>query len=383
MKKLAKILTTVFSLVIGVPILVVGGYVGYVALSYHRIGNITLDITKGTNPKASVESNTDLTLTSFNMGFGAYSTYFTFFMDTGINADGKKTVGKYGKGISKEDVQKNTDGVVSTIKELNSDFYAIQEVDIDSNRSYHINQQTAVENVYPEYDKTFAINYDSAYLFYPLTDPHGKSKAGLSTLSKYAINSSERKEYTISKGFSKFFDLDRCFSVNRYTVDNGKELVLINSHMSAYDEGGIIRNTQIQELYSYMKNETDKGNYCIAAGDFNHDLITNNPMYSYTTENFAYKSMIKQLKPDWLSFMFDEDKTSAFDDGFKIYADDGEPSCRDCDVVWERGSTYVSTVDGFIVSDNVKVSKVKTTKVGETGFEYSDHQPTTLTFSLN
>lgn len=72
-------------------------------------------------------------------------------------------------------------------------------------------------------------------------------------MSKYQINYSERVEYTVSTEFSKFFDLDRCFDVNRIKTDNGKEFVLINSHMSAYDEGGKIRNTQVQELYSYIK----------------------------------------------------------------------------------------------------------------------------------
>lgn len=366
----------------GIPLLVVGSYVAYVAISYHRIGDTSLEISKHAEEN-KVSINKELTYTSFNMGFGAYSPDFTFFLDEGYNADGSKTIGTRGKGISKEDVQKNVDGVKATLESLGSDFLAIQEVDVDADRSYHINQKETLENALTKYDQTFAVNFDSAYLFYPLNDPHGKSKAGLSTMSKYSIKESERKEYTISNGFSKFFDLDRCFSVNRIDTSNGKELVLINSHMSAYDEGGVIRNKQIHELYSYMKAEFDKGNYVVAGGDFNHDLITCNPKYSYTRENFAYSNMIAQLKPDWLSYMFDEDGTSPFDDGFTVYADDSEPSCRDCDVIWDRGTTFVSTVDGFIVSDKVTVSSVKTMKVGDTGFAYSDHQPTTLSFKLN
>lgn len=382
MKKGIKALIITLSVVIGVPVLVAGGYLGYVVFSYHRIGNTDLEVTKNTST-TQITAGETLTYTSFNMGFGAYSPDFTFFLDEGYNADGTKTVGKRGKGISKDDVQKNTNGVKETLKSLNSDFMAIQEVDIDSDRAYHINQKKTMEDEFTAYDQTFAVNFDSAYLFYPLNDPHGKSKAGLSTMSKYSIKESQRKEYTISTSFSKFFDLDRCFSVNRIDVSNGKEFVLINSHMSAYDEGGKIRNTQIQELYSFMKAEADKGNYVVAGGDFNHDLITNNPKYPYTRENFAYKNMITQLKPDWLSFMFEEDGTCPFDDGFTVYADDSEPSCRDCDVVWDRGTTYASTVDGFIVSDNVTVNSVHTTKVGDAGFAYSDHQPTTLSFVLN
>ena len=54
----------------------------------------------------------------------------------------------------------------------------------------------------------YGINFDTAFLPYPLYDMHGKSYAGLSTFSKYQINSAERVEYTISDSLSKLFDID-------------------------------------------------------------------------------------------------------------------------------------------------------------------------------
>lgn len=63
-----------------------------------------------------------MTVSTFNVGFGAYSPDYTFFMDEGYSMDGTKTVGTYGKGESKEDVQKNTNGIKSVITDLNSDF---------------------------------------------------------------------------------------------------------------------------------------------------------------------------------------------------------------------------------------------------------------------
>ena len=383
-KKWVKPLIITLSCVILVPLIVALSYVGYVALSYHRIGDVDLKV----NSKASlekVETNKELSYTSYNIGFGAYSDYYTFFMDTGYDANGNPTQGTYGKAISKEDVIKNINGAITAAKSLNSDFYAIQEVDEDSDRAYHINQKEKFMDAFSLMDSTYCINFDSAYLFYPFNDPHGKSKAGLTTFSKYKISSANRKEYTISTSFSKFFDLDRCFSVNRIKTSNAKELVLINSHMSAYDEGGLIRNKQLTELNSFMVDEYNKGNYVVCGGDFNHDLLTNNPMYpEYNKDNFAYKNIIKQQKPDWISYMFDDNKESKFDSSLTIYAANNEPSCRDCDVVYTPGDTFVSTVDGFIVSKNVSVTNVTTTKTVESkGFSYSDHQPTTLKFKLN
>ena len=80
--------------------------------------------------------------------------------------------------------------------------------------------------------------------------------------------------------------------------------------------------------------------------------------------------------------MFDENKKSDFDDDFVVYASNNEPSCRDADVVFEKGYTYVSTIDGFICSNNVEVKEVVMTRTGEKGFIYSDHQPSTMTFIL-
>lgn len=373
----------VAGIAIGLPLLTVGGYVIYVTASYHRIGDADLEITARSS-KTSVPSGETLRITSYNIGFGAYSDQYTFFMDEGYDSDGNPTSGHYGKGMSKEDVEKNTAGSLEAAEALSSDFYLFQDVDQDSDRAYHINQRGRFEEAFPTYDASYCVNFDSVYLFYPLYDPHGKSLSGLLTLSAYSMEDAKRKEYTVSDSFSKFFDLDRCFAIYRYAVDGGKELVVINSHMSAYDEGGSIRNKQIQELKECIESEYQLGNYVIVGGDFNHDLLTCNPTYAYTRDDFAYKDQVKQKKPDWLHYMFDEDGSSPFSGDFTIYASDNEPSCRDADTPYERGTTFVSTVDGFVCSNNVSVSSVYTTKTtDDTPFAYSDHQPTTLTFSLN
>lgn len=377
-----NVLMTTFSIIVLVPILTVGGYVSFVIATYHRIGDVDLEVTKKANLDV-VKSNKKLTVTTYNIGFGAYSDDYTFFMDSGYDEKGNVVSGKYGKARSKEEVLKNTFGAIDTLNKIDSDFNLVQEVDSKSHRAHFVNQKEMLDANFTIHNSTYAINYDSSYLFYPFHDPHGQTLAGLATYSKYKTNDAIRKEYVVTEGFGKYMDLDRCFSSHRFKVDNGKELILINSHMSAYDEGGVVRNAQLEQLNSFMKEEAQKGNYVVCGGDFNHDLLTNNPQYpEYSTTNFAYKNEIQQLKPDWLSMMFDENKKSGFDDEFVVYASDNEPSCRDADVVFEKGYTYVSTIDGFICSNNVEVKGVVTTRTGEKGFIYSDHQPSTMTFIL-
>ena len=55
------------------------------------------------------------------------------------------------------------------------------------------------------------------------------------------------------------------------------------------------------------------------------------------------------------------------------------PSCRNADAPYHEGQ-YVLTVDGFLVSGNVTVEEAT---VIDTGFAHSDHNPVSLTFTLN
>ncbi|MFJ6932826.1 MAG: hypothetical protein ACIRZI_01955 [Lactobacillus gallinarum] len=84
------------------------------------------------------------------------------------------------------------------------------------------------------------------YLAWPLYDPHGSVQSGLLSMSKYHMQSAIRRKFPVSSAFiSKFTDLDRCFTVMHYPIKGGKELIVINSHMSAYDRGGKIRSAMV------------------------------------------------------------------------------------------------------------------------------------------
>ena len=86
------------------------------------------------------------------------------------------------------------------------------------------------------------------------------------------MTSSLRRSFPIATTFKKFFDLDRCYSISRVPVDNDKELVVFNLHMSAYGNDDQIRQGQIRMLCQDMEKEYQAGNYVLCGGDFNHDL---------------------------------------------------------------------------------------------------------------
>ena len=208
-----------------------------------------------------------------------------------------------------------------------------------------------------------------AYLFYPLTEPHGASQAGQMTLSRFGIDSALRRSLPIETGVMKFFDLDRCYSVSRIPTADGRELCLYNLHLSAYTSDGSIVAEQLDMLLSDMAGEAAAGNYAVAGGDFNMDLLGNSAeVFGVSGENYTWAQPFPtELLPEGISLV------SSLD------ADAPVASCRNADRPYEPGTSFTLTVDGFLVSDNVTVLGCE---VVDEGFAYSDHNPVQMTFLL-
>ena len=151
-------------------------YVIYVFAAYYRVEDYqTLDVVRTTceSPVPMEDAaGTDVTyrISSANVGFGAYSSDYSFFMDGG----------KESRARSAEAVDENMRGEASLVKALSPDFALFQEVDIDGTRSWHVPEDAYLRDVMEgrEFDEVYAQNYDSPYLFYPFLSPHGANRAG-------------------------------------------------------------------------------------------------------------------------------------------------------------------------------------------------------------
>ena len=354
---------------LGCLVVFIGAYVIYMQTHYYRIKDYQpLSIKQKLNHSNKLQTNTTYSAATYNIGFGAYNQKFSFFMDTGKMKDGTKTQGKYGKAENEAAVLQNTNGEINTMKKINADFMLFQEIDIDSSRSYHINQVKKVSQNFANYEEIFANNFHSPYLLYPLNDPHGAVQSGLLSLSKYPVEQATRRKYPVSTSFiTKFTDLDRCFTVMKIPVTNGHKLILINSHMSAYDKGGKMRVKQLKLLNSVMESEYKKGNYVIVGGDFNHTF--GRKMLTH------FKS--QQEIPDWVSVLSSKDLAP---DIRMVHAknENTVPTCRGTDMPYQKGKTYTTVIDGFLVSKNVQA----TSENINTEFAYADHNPVKLSFKL-
>lgn len=369
MRRLKLILIIVLSTVLVITI--AGGiFVLTLNVKSKRIGNVDIEVKN--DQDGEIEIGKEYTALTYNIGFGAYDRDYSFFMDEGVMNDGTKTKGKYGKAVSKENVLKNTNGSIEILKSVNADFMMLEEVDTKSTRSYKVNQYEMITSTFNNYSISYASNFHSGYLPYPLNDMHGTVNSGLLTMSRFNMKESKRIELPVETKFpTKFFDLDRCLNLTRYKVGE-KDLVMITAHLSAYDEGGVYRQKQLLLLNELMSEEYSKGNYVIVGGDFNHDLVN-----SY--ERGLFKS--EQQLPEWLQILNNDDLTS----GFSIIADDTSPSCRDADIPYEQGVVFTSVVDGFIVSNNIDVKSVNNIvnlNGDDISFMYSDHNASVLKFCL-
>ena len=338
-----------------VIVLAVLGYILYVVLSYHRIeDNLVLDVAGGATANAPV--NTKLSLSTYNIGFGAYSADYSFFMDGG----------EHSRALSKDAVINNTKGAIETIKEKNPDLVLWQEVDTDGTRSYHINQKNLISESFKDFDSVFAENYDSPYFLYPFHEPIGANKSGILTLSRFSIDSGVRKSLPVENSLAKYFDLDRAYSVSVIKTSDGKELVLYNVHLSAYTTDGTISEDQLKILSADMQKEYNKGNYIIAAGDFNKDMLGDSSKY--------FKRPAGEY--NW-AVPFNE---SLLPDGITSHSGSNSPTCRNADSAFKGdGTDFVLSVDGVLVSDNVEVLSCETVY---TSFAYSDHNPVYMEFVL-
>lgn len=349
-----KVLITLGSVLMAM-VLIVASYLLYVVVSYHRIeDNLSLKVENKTDLTAPVGEK--LSLITYNIGFGAYSADYSFFMDGG----------KYSRAFSADAVTANTNSAVETLKANSPDFILLQEVDTDGTRSYHINQKDILTDSFSGFTSVFAENYDSPYFLYPLNQPIGANKSGILTLSKFDISLASRKSLPVEKSLNKFFDLDRAYSSSVIETSNGKNLVLYNVHLSAYTSDGTISNEQLKILREDMKTEYDNGNYVIAAGDFNKDMLGDSSKYFERSEG----------EFNWAAPF----ETSLLPKDFLVHTGENVPTCRNADSPFRGdGTDFVLSVDGIITSPNVEVIACETV---DTKFAYSDHNPVKMEFIL-
>lgn len=340
---------------IGIVILLLAALLGYVTVTDYKPQQQENLLIRHPQHKI-IEVIRPFTITTMNIGYGGLDAGQDFFMDGGKNS----------RATSQAQVEKNLTTTTELLTELDSDIYLLQEVDVDASRSYSVDQVSAMQEAFPELSSVFAINYKVGWVPVPIFQPMGKVESGLLSLSKFQINQQTRYDLPGKEDWPvQLFELDRAFVEMRMPVDNGRELIVLNIHLSAFDKGGEIRKQQLQFLSNYLQAEAAKNNYIIVGGDWNHSLPGTDPL----------SHRAKQAWPEWLQTL-PEDFTPQ---GFSWAINHTIPTVRTLDIPYEPGTNFLAIIDGFLVSSNVEYSNVLTT---DNQFASSDHHAVTATFKL-
>lgn len=307
-----------------------------------------------------------LRLVTWNIGYGALGSGADFFMSGG---DGVITA-------TEKEVRENTNSIINRLNEFGADAYFLQEVDRDSKRSHGfdevemITEQMGVgsaENGIEKRYATFANNIKVNYIPYPWP-PLGKTDSGILTVSKYQFADSTRYSLPVSfKWPVRTCNFKRCLMVNRIPVENtDKDLVLINLHLEAFDDGKG-KEEQTKELLRLMNDEYRVGNYVIAGGDFNQTFST--------VDKDAYPA----VKGTWQPGAID---AKDFGENWSLRMDDRVPTARSLYKPFkkaDRDDFPFYMLDGYIVSDNIKVDDIETIQFD---FENTDHNPVLMEVTL-
>ena len=350
MKILKKILTAVVIIII---VLVLGfiGLIVYALISDYKPEEKET-IAQSDNPSI-LQDSISITLLTWNIGYAGLDKEMDFFYDGGTKvitpeANCRENIAEIGNYLKKND----------TI-----DFIILQEVDRKSKRSYKIDEFADISEKLTGYKSFFAKNYDVFFVPMPLSNPMGKVVSGIATFSKYTPGSSVRFSLPGDFGFpTQLFYLDRCFMVNRYKMTNSKELVLINTHNEAFDEGDI-RRAQMEMLKGFIINEYNSGNYIIAGGDWNQCPPGFKPAFQENQVNTAQMVMESDYLPVGWIYVFDPES----------------PSNRSVVAAYDPSTTTTTVIDFFILSPNLEPVSVKCLNLG---FEYSDHNPVIVQVKL-
>jgi endonuclease/exonuclease/phosphatase family metal-dependent hydrolase len=309
------------------------------------------------NAPGRVPSGQPLELYSWNIGYAALDAGQDFILDGGNG------VRPASQGI----VENNMWAIQSFLASQAADFVFFQEVDVNSRRSYGIDEAGYFTGSW-QGSSAFALNYFCKFVPYPFPRFLGKVESGLLTLNTFSAEA-EADRIALPTPFTwpvRFAQLKRCLLVERLPVEGSdRELVLVNLHLEAYDSGEG-REAQMKVLVDFLKAEYAKGNYCVAGGDFNANFPGAEAVFPLANTEFFTPGTVE---PDMLGEFW----TAA--------ADIAAPSARLLDKPYDgvREGRQFYVIDGFVVSPNVQVDLVKTVDLD---FRNSDHNPVVLTFTL-
>lgn len=298
-----------------------------------------------------------LKIVTWNVGYAGLDSQTDFFMDGG----------KMSRGRSAEAVRENMAAITQVLRDHHPDIALLQEVDIEAARSYGIPEKAQLQQSFSEYASVFTQNYKVPFVPVPPSHPMGGAQSGIFALSRtqpleaHGLRLPGRQAWP-----NRLFNLKRTLSVLRFAAPNGKQLVVVNAHLTAFDSVGNMRQLESAMVREKVLAEQQAGNYVIVGGDWNSAL----PGKATPPCNKD------QDDRSWLIDM-PQDFAPA---GWNWAVGTNAPTVRTLGAPMNAKTTCNAYIDGFLLSPGIELKRVATVDLG---FLHGDHNPVEMEIVLH
>lgn len=231
-----------------------------------------------------------LKIVSWNIGYGQ-----------GLGSEG----GKDYKKKSQEEFVQDLTQMALYLQKLNPDIILLQEVDLNSSRSFKINQLELFKKFLPQHFSAYGLNWDANYVPFPYWPPSkhfGQVRAAGVIFSRFPIVSQDFALLPKPENNPWWYNL---FYLFRYYQDVRIEIgsrvySVINNHLEAFDQEGRVQQAKI--LKSRCELDLKEKNLLLVGGDLNSI-----PQYASVKEGF----------PDYPKDRYTMDKTLSIMESIK------------------------------------------------------------------
>jgi endonuclease/exonuclease/phosphatase family metal-dependent hydrolase len=287
-----------------------------------------------------------LTLCTWNIGYGGLGEESDFLSDGGTHL----------LPPSRRTVEKNLGGIKTVLKGIDADVYLFQEIAQPGLLTYGVDVQRGVEEEFPGFARAFLPDAVTRMLPSRYSVHHG-----LEAFSRYPIG---HPEADLLQGENRsFFGLLRMtYGIARFEMngENGVRWSIMTTHLAAFDDGAEARKVQLKQVIDRAVREYTHGAHVVVGGDWNLRMAdTHFPNHTDKKYLFWVHDFPKGILPP----------------GWRMVFDAKVPSVRTNYQPYRAGDNYVTVIDAFLVSPNVKVVGVEGVA---TGFRFADHQPVLL-----
>lgn len=351
-----KVLSWLVGLVVSVLVL----FSAWVYLSTYHPPEVEQEKVHSPEGLPVLQAGQTVKLLSWNVQFMAGNQNNHFFYDDGLDP-----------WPSAQTVKDITQRVAAYISEQDPDFVLLQEVDDVAKRTHFQDQTQSLRKLLPQYKAyTETFYWKADYVPHPAIK--GRVGMKLVVLSKYALKNATRfalPAITTDDVLRRQFNLKRAMQQVHVPLQDGQELVLINTHLSAFAQGSDTMQRQIAKVMGRLETMSS-GERWILAGDFN--LLPNDAaLASYTELRSHYNDQGTELYP-------------------LINQYPSIPSLKDIEANPELWFTYMSSLDPLRRPDRTidyifyspRLEKQQGKVLRGDAMALSDHLPLVIAFTL-